>query len=130
MKSIKEKQKKLRQYIRLLGTDLERPNARKAQQYFIIIHNFLHIERKFFDQMMMFDAGIAQHLRLQAKPKNIKFCIWQYEGIFDVNHPARKAIENVTSISDIKYWMKELDANQIHKLYSELMHNADDNIKL
>ncbi len=118
---IKNKQKSLRRYIRLLGYKDHVRDAKKAQRFLIIVHNYLWVEDLYYDQMLMNNKNIGKHLPLEEGITNVNNAIALFKKVYDPNHHVRSAIETLEDISDIRYFMNSLSKEEQNSLYDTLI---------
>lgn len=118
---IKIKQKALRRYIRLLGYKSHVKDAKKAQRFLMIIHNYLWVEDLYYDQMLMQNKSIGKHLKLEEGITNVNNAIALFRTVYDPNHHVRSAIETLEDVSDIKYFFQSLSKQEQNDLYDTLI---------
>lgn len=104
-RTISENRKLLRKYIRLLGRYKGMNNAQNALQYFIIVHNFLAIEEKYYDQVMMGKKQINKHLSLITNITYVSTAINYYEDLYDPSNQVRFAIETMDIIEEVRLYL-------------------------
>jgi len=118
---IRNRQKALRRYIRLLGYKSHVKDAKKAQRFLMIIHNYLWVEDLYYDQMLMNNKSIGKHLKLDEGITSVNKAISLFKEVYDPNHHVRSAIETLEDISDIKYFMNSLSKEEQNSLYDTLI---------
>tara|TARA_R110000851_G_scaffold330328_3_gene503053 strand:- start:580 stop:933 length:354 start_codon:yes stop_codon:yes gene_type:complete len=80
-------------------------NAQNALQYFIIVHNFLAIEEKYYDQVMMGKKQINKHLSLITNITYVSTAINYYEDLYDPSNQVRFAIETMDIIEEVRLYL-------------------------
>jgi len=86
-----------------------------AINYFIILHNFLIIERMFFDIVKLSNKEINKYLNLE-KISNTSDILNKFSELYDNHGKIRFAIETFDSIEEIKNFLND---NQY--VYNKLM---------
>jgi len=101
---IDEKLKILKSYIHILNNDSKKYEL--AKKYFIILHNFLLIERMFYEEVKEARKEINKHLNLEKL--NDQHDVYQkFLELYDINSHIRFAIETFDSIESIRLFLKE-----------------------
>ena len=118
-KTIKENRQILRRCIRLIGGYPDMLTVRSAIQYFIIIHNFLGLEEKFYDQCTMANKNLNKNLRLITDIKYISAALRAYEILSEPSHKVRFSVETLDGIEDIRVYLKEEGLHE--SIYTKLI---------
>lgn len=100
---IDNKLKILKSYIHILGDNEDYDLYRK---YFIIIHNWLIIERMFYDEVKSDNKELNKHLNLE-KLNSVKEVIDKFTELYDTYSNVRFAVETFDSIESIRKYLKE-----------------------
>lgn len=109
---IDDKLKLLKSYIHILGDD-EKYNLYST--YFIIIHNWLIIERMFYEEIKLANKEINKHLELE-KLNTVQEVIDKFTELYDPYHNVRFGIETLDSIESVRNYLSERP-----ELYKKLM---------
>lgn len=94
----------LRSYIHILKNSNSKDNL--AITYFIILHNFLIIERGFFDDVKLNGKEINKYLKLN-KLNNEQEVYQKFLELYDVNNIIRNNIETMDSIDSIRDYLSK-----------------------
>jgi hypothetical protein len=128
-----ENQKRLREYIKILkeNYDLgvikdEGGNYNKFDiiiRYFIIIHNFLYLEDRYFDVVKLSGKELNKYLKL-SKLESLEDVINKFNELYDTNSKVRFGVETFDSIEEIRLLLNDLRmkdfTNKIYKSFNEL----------
>jgi len=94
-----------------------------AINYFIILHNFLIIEKKFFNDVKMSNKEINKYLDLK-KLDNIDDIIKLFYELYDPYSKIRFALETFDSIESIRIYLKTIKfKNKYKTIYNTLLKN-------
>lgn len=104
IKKVEQNRKILRQYIRYLSACGGGEASKKAIKYFIILHNFLAIEDRFYDQVSMANKQLNNVLLLQEL-RSVTSILGKFNLLFDPAHVIRLRIETMPSIEEIKLYL-------------------------
>lgn len=96
---INKKLKILKGYIKILKNDDEDKN-RLAITYFIILHNFLIIERMFYPEISLAKKEINKFLELE-KLNNVDDVMNKFSELYDINNPVRNNVELLGNIQSV-----------------------------
>lgn len=112
-----ENQKRLREYIKILKENYDLGvvkddggNYNKFDiiiRYFIIIHNFLYLENKYFDFVKLSGKEINKYLHL-PKLETLEDVINKFNELYDTNSKVRFGVETLDSIEEIRLILPEL----------------------
>lgn len=104
-------QKRLREYIKILkkNYDLgfvkdEDGNYNKFDiiiKYFIIIHNFLHLEEKYSDLIKLSNKELNKYLNL-PNLESLQDVLEKFNDLYDINSKVRFSVETLDSIDEIR----------------------------
>lgn len=111
---IDPKLKTLKSYIHILNNN--RNNSLLAKTYFTILHNFLIIERMFYDDVKLAGKEINKHLNLE-KLNNERDVYQKFLELYDTNSHIRFAIETFDSIESIRQYL-----NNNPEVYKNLLN--------
>lgn len=121
-----ENQKRLREYIKTLKENYDLGvvkddggNYNKFDiiiRYFVIIHNFLYLENKYFDIVKLSNKEINKYLHL-PKLENLEDVINKFNELYDTNSKVRFGVETLDSIEEIRLLLPQLKDfhNKIYK---------------
>lgn len=94
----------LKSYIYILKNSKKEYNL--AISYFIVLHNFLIIERQFFEDVKLHNKEINKYLKLE-KLNNENEVYNKFLELYDVNNIIRNNIETLENIDSVgKYLSK------------------------
>ena len=106
-----ENQKRLREYIKVLKENYDLGlikdkggNYNKFDiiiRYFIIIHNFLYLEDRYFDIVKLSNKEINKYLNL-PKLESLDEVINKFNELYDTNSNVRFGVETLDSIEEIR----------------------------
>jgi hypothetical protein len=112
-----ENQKRLREYLKILkeNYDLglikdEGGNYNKFDiiiRYFIIIHNFLYLEDRYFDVVKLSGKELNKYLKL-PKLENLDDVINKFNELYDSNSKIRFGVETFDSMEEIRLSLNDL----------------------
>ena len=106
VESISNKQDVLRQYIDVLKADSSNPNNDLAITYFIILINFLDIERMFSGEIKQ--AGKQLNANLNVEPlDDVEAVYKKFLELYDNHSKVRFAVETFDSIEPIRLYLKD-----------------------
>ena len=111
---MEDKLKILKGYIHLLNNKGYDNNSIYVT-YFIIIHNWLLIERMFQDEVTLCGKELNANLKLK-KLDNVQDVMAMFNELYDTNHKVRFAVETFDSIEGIRIFL-----NENPKVYRELL---------
>jgi hypothetical protein len=77
-----------------------------AKRYFIILHNFLIIERGFFDDVVASGKQINKFLNLE-KLNNTDEVYQKFLELYDINHQVRNNVETFDNIESIRQYLSK-----------------------
>ncbi len=126
-----ENQKRLREYIKILKENYvlglikdEGGNYNKFDiiiRYFIIIHNFLYLEDRYFDVVKLSGKEINKYLKLY-KLESLEDVINKFNELYDTNSKVRFGVETFDSIEEIRLLLNDLRmkdfTNKIYKSFN------------
>ena len=104
----------LRSYIHILDNN-DNINIDLYKKYFIILHNFLIIERMFYDDVVINNKEINNNLKLE-KLNTVEQVINKFNELYDVYNIIRNNIETFDNIDSIGNYL-----NKNKKIYTELI---------
>lgn len=104
--NIEEKLKQLKNYIYILKNSENDINDDIMINYFIIIHNFLLIERMFSDEVIMSNKELNKYLELEPL-NNADDTRKKFFELYDNNHKVKFAIETFDSIESIRTYLSK-----------------------
>jgi hypothetical protein len=100
---IDPKLKILKSYIHILNNSGKEYDL--AKQYFLILHNFLIVERMFADEVKAANKEINKNLILE--PLNDDREVYQkFLELYDVNSNVRFGVETLDSIESVRQFLK------------------------
>jgi hypothetical protein len=112
-----ENQKRLREYIKVLKENYDLGlikdkggNYNKFDiiiRYFIIIHNFLYLEDRYFDIVKLSNKEINKYLNL-PKLESLDEVINKFNELYDTNSNVRFGVETLDSIEEIRLLLPNL----------------------
>lgn len=120
-KTIRENRQILRRYVRFLNKYKGMKNTEKARRFFIVLHNFLGIEERCYDQCLTLDKQINVHMNLLTKPQYYSSVTAYFHKYYDPNHRIRVSIEKFDLIDEARIFM---DAND-EALYDRLILDSE-----
>ena len=130
-RTIAENRLILRRYIWFLNNYRGMANTTKAKTFFIVLHNFLAIEDKCYDQCLTLDRQINVHLNLLKEPKFYASVSMYYDKYYDPNHKIRFSLESIDDLEEARYFLDNtkdvfydrliLDS-EFEELWEETMH--------
>jgi len=88
----------LKSYIHILKNSKE--NYDLAISYFIVLHNFLIVERGFFDDVKLHNKEINKYLKL-VKLNNDIDVYNKFLELYDTNHIVRNNVETIDNIDSV-----------------------------
>lgn len=94
----------LRSYIHILKNSQKEYEL--AITYFIILHNFLIIERMFYDDIKEAGKEINKHLNVE-KLNNEQEVYQKFLELYDINSPVRFAVETLDSIDSVNQYLEK-----------------------
>lgn len=100
-----------------VNSDVEVDNAQNefAKHYFMLLHNFLIVERMFYDDVVASGKEIYKYLELEPL-KTTKEIHTRFLELYDVHHIVRNHIETFDSVEPIRKYLE----NNRH-LYREFL---------
>jgi len=101
---INDKLALLKSYIHILNNS--DGNYDLAKQYFIILHNFLIIERGFFDDVVACGKQINKFLNLE-KLNDTDEVYKKFLELYDIEHQVRNNVETFDNIESIKQYLSK-----------------------
>jgi len=101
---IDEKLKILKSYIHILDNDKKDHDL--AKTYFIILHNFLIIERMFYEDVVKSNKEINKNLDLE-RLKSVDDVLKKFMELYDNYHIIRNNAETFDSIESISLFLKD-----------------------
>ncbi len=97
----------LKSYIHILKNSKE--NYDLAISYFIVLHNFLIVERGFFDDVKLYNKEINKYLKLE-KLNNEKDVYNKFLELYDRHNIIRNNVETIDNIDSVgEYLSKKPD---------------------
>lgn len=129
-RTVEENRRLVRRYIRTLSkpcTPKKRTNVQgteiRAEQmirFFIVLHNFLHIEDLYYDQFLMKNMSINTNVKLSKEVINY-FSALHYYGRMSVRgSKVRAGIERAEEIEEVRTLLREEENKDI---YTKLIIN-------
>lgn len=107
----------LKNYIYILSNSKQyNENYKLAISYFMILHNFLIIEQKFFEDVKISNKEININLLLENINNEIDIYN-TFIALYDVNNIIRNNIETLDSIESVRIYFSK---NQ--KIFTELLY--------
>jgi hypothetical protein len=103
----------LKSYIHILKNSKEDYDL--AISYFIILHNFLIVERGFFEDVKLHNKEINKYLKLE-KLNNEKDVYNKFLELYDTNNIVRNNIETIDNIDSVGEYLSKRP-----ELYRELL---------
>jgi len=96
----------LKSYIRILKNPKEKYHLDYdlAVTYFIILHNFLIVERRFVDDIKLCNKEINKYLKLEEL-NNEKDVYKKFLELYDVYHTVRNNVETLDSIDSVREYL-------------------------
>lgn len=101
---IDEKLSILKSYIHILKNSKE--NYDLTISYFIVLHNFLIIERGFFEDIKLHNKEINKYLKLE-KLNNENDVYNKFLELYDTNNTIRNNIETIDNIDSIGEYLSK-----------------------
>lgn len=95
----------LKSYVNILKND-NSEKYRIAINYFIVIYNFLIIERMFYDDITLNNKEINKYLTLE-KLDNAKDVYNKFLELYDINNIIRNNIETLDSIDSVRNYISK-----------------------
>lgn len=121
-----ENQKKLREYIKILEENYDLGSVKDEGgnfnsfdlyiKYFIIIHNFLYLENRYFDIVKLSNKEINKYLNL-PKLESLDDVINKFTELYDTNNKVRFAVETLDSIEEVRLLKSKLPTDFYSKIY-------------
>lgn len=113
--SFTENQKRLRKYIKILKDNYELGKEDFGDynkfdiimRYFIVIHNFLYLENKYFDNVKITGKELNKYLDL-PKLESLGDIINKFNELYDTNSKVRFSVETLDSIEEIRLILPKL----------------------
>ena len=112
-----ENQKRLREYIKILKENYDLGYVKDDGggfnkfdlyiNYFIIIHNFLFLEDRYFDIVKLSNKEINKYLNL-PKLESLDEVINKFNELYDTNSKVRFGVETLDSIEEIRILLPKL----------------------
>lgn len=112
-----ENQKRLREYIKILKENYDLGYVKDDGggfnkfdlyiKYFIIIHNFLFLEDRYFDIVKLSNKEINKYLNL-PKLESLDEVINKFNELYDTNSKVRFGVETLDSIEEIRILLPKL----------------------
>jgi hypothetical protein len=99
---MEEKLKILKGYVHLLRNSNVEDNIHES--YFIIIHNWLLIERMFQDEVTACSKELNNNLNIK-KLDNVQDVLDLFYELYDVHHKVRFAVETFDSIEEVRQYL-------------------------
>ncbi len=111
--NIDDKLSILKSYIHILKNSKE--NYDLVISYFIVLHNFLIVERGFFEDVKLHNKEINKYLKLE-KLNNEKDVYNKFLELYDTNNIVRNNIETIDNIDSVGEYLSKRP-----ELYRELL---------
>lgn len=113
--SFTENQKRLRKYIKILKDNYELGKEDFGDynkfdiimRYFIVIHNFLYLENKYFDKVKITGKELNKYLDL-PNLESLGDIINKFNELYDTNSKVRFSVETLDSIEEIRLILPKL----------------------
>jgi len=102
---IDEKLKILKSYYQILNNDKDSEHN-LAKTYFIILYNFLIVERMFYDEVVAANKEINKNLKVE-KLNSAKDVLKKFEELYDTHHIIRTNVETLDSIEPIRIFLRK-----------------------
>lgn len=102
-------QKRLREYIKILKKNYDLGFVKDEDynkfdhiiKYFIIIHNFLHLEEKYSDLIKLSNKELNKYLNL-PNLESLQDVLKKFNDLYDINSKVRFSVETLDSIDEIR----------------------------
>lgn len=94
----------LKSYIHILKNSKEDYDL--AISYFIVLHNFLIVERGFFEDIKLHNKEINKYLKLE-KLNNKKEVYNKFLELYDTNNIVRNNVETIDSIDSVGEYLSK-----------------------
>ena len=94
----------LKSYIHILKNSKE--NYDLAISYFIVLHNFLIVERGFFDDVKLYNKEINKYLKLE-KLNNEKDVYNKFLELYDRHNIIRNNVETIDNIDSVGEYLSK-----------------------
>ena len=119
--SFDNNRKRIREYVKTLKTsDKFNPDIHDIWIRFLTaLHNFLHIEEKFIDEVKLNNKEINKHLIL-PKTKDFDEIINICKKYYDNNNKVRFGLETLDSIEEVRNYIKTLSNSLVDKIQFNL----------
>lgn len=114
VKTIQENRKILRRYIRVLSRYPGMLGSKDAIKYFIVVHNYLGVEELFYDQCLIADKQINNHLFLASKVDYCSTILAYYRELYKHTNDVRFSIETMDSIEEVRLFLASDECKNIH----------------
>lgn len=88
----------LKSYIHILKNS--KKNYDLAISYFIVLHNFLIVERGFFDDVKLHNKEINKYLKLEKLNNDIDVYN-KFLELYEINHIVRNNVETIDNIDSV-----------------------------
>ncbi len=112
---MKNNQKRLREYVKILKDS----NVSDIYtNYFVIIHNFLLLEDRFFDLVKLSNKELNTNLNL-PKLSTVNDVIDKFNELYNTNSLVRFSVETMDSIEEVRTFLPTLP-NFYNKIYFKL----------
>lgn len=99
----------LKSYIKIIKNSISTDNIQNKDimiKYFIIIHNFLIIEKMFTQEIILARKELNKYLYLE-KLNNIEDINKKFLELYNPHHNVRFSVETFDSIEPIRIWLNE-----------------------
>ena len=103
----------LKSYIHILKNS--KKNYDLAISYFIVLHNFLIVERGFFDDVKLHNKEINKYLKLEKLNNDIDVYN-KFLELYEINHIVRNNVETIDNIDSVGDYLSKRP-----KLFRELL---------
>lgn len=117
---IEDKLSILKSYIHILKNSKE--NYDLAVSYFIVLHNFLIVERGFFDDVKLHNKEINKYLKLEKLNNEIDVYN-KFLELYDTNHIVRNNVETINNIDSVGDYLSKRP-----ELFRELLKKKKKNL--
>ena len=94
----------LKSYTHILKNSKE--NYDLAISYFIVLHNFLIVERGFFDDVKLHNKEINKYLKLEKLNNEIDVYN-KFLELYDTNHIVRNNVETIDNIDSVGEYLSK-----------------------
>ena len=95
----------LKDYVDRLNNEFDVTNN-LIKAYFIVLHNFLIIERQFYSDVVLAGKEINKYLHIK-KAVSIADIINTFNKYYDIYHPVRNNVETLDSIEEIRQYLSK-----------------------